>query len=50
MAAWRLLDQPLESLRFDHSKSRLELGLEFRPVEQTLRDEIAWFRSHRYLD
>jgi len=49
MAALRLLDQRVERLRFDPSKSRQELGIEFTPLETTLRDEIAWFRSHGYL-
>lgn len=29
--------------RFDHAKSERELGLRFRPIEETLRDEVAWF-------
>jgi nucleoside-diphosphate-sugar epimerase len=49
LAAMRLLDQRVEQLQFDPGKSRLELGLEFRPVESTLRDEIAWYRAHGYL-
>src|SRR5579863_6279440 len=49
MAAMRLLDRRLEQVQFDHKKSRTELGLEFRPIEETLRDEIAWFRARGYL-
>jgi dihydroflavonol-4-reductase len=49
LAAVRLLDQRVDQLQFDHSKTRRELGLEFRPVEETLRDEIAWYRAHGYL-
>ncbi len=49
LAAVRLLDRRIEQLQFDHSKSTKELGLEFRPLEETLRDEIAWFRAHGYL-
>ncbi len=49
LAAMRLLDQRLHQLNFDHSKSINELGLDFRPIESTLRDEIAWFRAHGYL-
>ncbi len=49
LAAMRLLDQRMDQLQFDHSKSRRELGLEFRPVDTTLRDEIAWYRAHDYL-
>jgi len=29
---------------FDNTKARTELGLTFRPVEETIRDSIAWFR------
>ena len=50
LAAMRLLDRRLDQLQFDHSKSKKELGLEFRPLESTLRDEIAWFRAHGYLN
>ncbi len=50
LAAMRLLDRRLDQLQFDHSKSKKELGLEFRPLESTLRDEIAWFRAHGYLE
>ncbi|GGY29974.1 SDR family oxidoreductase [Paludibacterium paludis] len=32
--------------RFDPAKSAQELGLVFRPLEETLRDEVAWFRHH----
>lgn len=49
LAAMRLLDRRLDEVRFDHKKSKMELGLEFRPIEETLRDEIAWFRARGYL-
>jgi dihydroflavonol-4-reductase len=49
LAAVRLLDRRIDQLQFDHGKSKKELGLEFRPLEETLRDEIAWFRAHGYL-
>lgn len=45
----RLLDRRMDQVQFDHKKSESELGLEFRPMEETLRDEIAWFREHGYL-
>ncbi|WP_237152254.1 SDR family oxidoreductase [Oryzibacter oryziterrae] len=32
--------------RYDHAKSEAELGLRFRPVAETLRDEVAWFRAN----
>ncbi len=50
LAAMRLLDQRLDQLQFDHTKSKMELGLDFRPIESALRDEIAWFRAHGYLN
>lgn len=28
-------------------KARRVLGVTFRPLEETLRDEVAWFRQHR---
>ena len=30
---------------FDGSKAQKELGLAFRPLEETIRDAIAWFRQ-----
>jgi dihydroflavonol-4-reductase len=30
---------------FDNTKAKEELGLTFRPFEETLRDSIAWFRK-----
>ncbi|NPD16103.1 SDR family oxidoreductase [Xinfangfangia sp. D13-10-4-6] len=31
--------------RFDPTKSRAELGLTFRPIAETIRDEVAWFKG-----
>jgi len=45
LASVRLMAREGERTRFDHRKSEQELGLRFRPVEETLADEIAWFRS-----
>ena len=28
-------------------KAMRELGVRFRPVEETLRDEVEWYRSHQ---
>ncbi|MDO8268481.1 MAG: NAD-dependent epimerase/dehydratase family protein [Moraxellaceae bacterium] len=33
----------------DASKARRELGLTVRPIEETLRDSIAWFVQHGYI-
>jgi dihydroflavonol-4-reductase len=38
-----------EKSRFSPAKSKEQLGLEFRPVEETLRDEVSWYRSNGYL-
>ncbi len=32
--------------RYNPVKSQNELGLNFRPVAETLRDEVAWFRAN----
>lgn len=36
--------QPLSTRKAEH-----ELGVTTRPIEQTVRDSLAWFREHRYL-
>ncbi|WP_218081141.1 SDR family oxidoreductase [Anthocerotibacter panamensis] len=33
----------------DSTKARHELGAQFRPLEETLRDEVAWYRSHGFI-
>ncbi|MDT8274206.1 MAG: NAD-dependent epimerase/dehydratase family protein, partial [Desulfomonilia bacterium] len=35
-------------LFFDNTRARTELGLEFRPVEDSLKESIAWFRDNGY--
>jgi len=35
--------------RYDPTKSKTELGLDYRPVRETLRDEVAWFRANGLL-
>ena len=45
LASVRLLAREGGRTRFDHRKSEQELGLSFRPVAETLRDEITWFRA-----
>jgi len=35
-------------LYFDNTKARRELGMEFRPVEDSIRDSITWFKQHGY--
>jgi len=36
-------------LYFDNTKAVNELGLSFRPVENSLQDSIRWFRENRYV-
>ena len=35
--------------RYSPEKSERELGLTFRPVVETLRDEVDWFRANGLL-
>jgi dihydroflavonol-4-reductase len=32
------------------AKSMRELSASFRPFEETVRDEVDWFRSHGYTE
>jgi dihydroflavonol-4-reductase len=34
---------------YDCAKAQRELGLTGRPIEETLRDSLVWFREHGYL-
>ena len=34
---------------YDCAKAQRELGLASRPIEETLRDSLVWFREHGYL-
>jgi len=45
----RALSSENERSRFSAAKSEAELGLRFRPVGATLRDEVAWFRAQGVL-
>lgn len=49
-AAARAMASENERSHFNHAKSEAELGLQFRPVEDTLRDEVAWLRASGLLD
>ncbi len=46
LATVRTMLREAERTRFDPTKSRTELGLTFRPVEETVRDEMNWFAEH----
>ncbi len=49
LASVRLLARENERSRFNHAKSEKEIGVSFRPFDETLADVVAWFRSHRDL-
>jgi len=52
---WRITRQPVrESVRILHTqrmvsadKATRELAATFRPFEQTIRDEVAWYHTHQ---
>ncbi|MGF6177315.1 hypothetical protein ABIE33_005635 [Ensifer sp. 4252] len=45
----RTVDLENDRSRYDCAKSTRELGLEFRPVTETLRDEVPRLRTHGFL-
>ena len=49
LATVRLMVSEADRTRFSHAKSERELGLGFRPVEETVRDVISWYRGHGWL-
>ena len=49
LATVRLMKSERGRTHFNHEKSRRELGLTFRPVEETLRDTISWYRENGWL-
>src|SRR6266704_3498558 len=49
LATVRLMVRERDRTRFDHRKSEQALGIRFRPVEETLRDTIAWYRENGWL-
>lgn len=50
LAVVRLIAQENGRTTFDHTKRERELGLSFRPVEETLRDSVAWYRANGWLE
>ena len=48
-ATVKLMGREAGRTHFDPAKSRTELGLQFRPLEETLRDEIAWYRNNGWV-
>ncbi|NPD16703.1 SDR family oxidoreductase [Xinfangfangia sp. D13-10-4-6] len=45
LATVRTMRAEAERTRFNPEKSRNELGLTFRPIAETIRDEVGWFRG-----
>jgi dihydroflavonol-4-reductase len=49
LATVRLMKSERDRTHFNHEKSQRELGLVFRPVEETLRDTICWYGKNGWL-
>jgi dihydroflavonol-4-reductase len=49
LATVRLMAREADRTHFSHAKSERELGLKFRPVEETVADTIAWYRANGWL-
>lgn len=49
LATVRLMRRERNRTHFTHEKSQRELGITFRPVEETLRDTIAWYANNGWL-
>ena len=45
----RTVAREADRSRYNPGKSARELGLTFRPVAETLADEVAWFRANGWL-
>jgi nucleoside-diphosphate-sugar epimerase len=49
LATVKLIARERGRTQFDHSKTERELGVTFRPVQDTLADEVGWYRANGYL-
>lgn len=49
LAAVRNMRREFDRSRFDPAKSREVLGLSFRPMEETIAAEVAWYRDNGML-
>ncbi len=49
LASVRLMQQEEDRSHYDHAKSVRELGVMFRPPEETARDTIAWYRANGFI-
>ncbi|MCZ8352654.1 MAG: SDR family oxidoreductase [Rhizobium sp.] len=45
LATVKLLAKEDGRSHYDHAKSQRELGLQFRPVQDTIRDTLHWYRN-----
>lgn len=50
LASVRLIAREAGRTQFNHAKSERELGLSFRPLEQTFSDVVAWYRANGYIN
>jgi dihydroflavonol-4-reductase len=50
MATVRLMLREAGRTHFNPAKSERELGLTFRPVEETLADEVKWYCANGWLE
>jgi dihydroflavonol-4-reductase len=50
MATAKLMIRESGRSHYYHGKTDRELGTKFRPFEDTLRDVVAWYRSHGYVE
>lgn len=48
MATVKLMRREAGRSHYNHAKTERELGITFRPAEDTLRDEVAWYRRHGF--
>lgn len=48
-ATVKLIIQENERTHFDHTKSSQELGVQFRPVPETLSTVIQWYEKHGFI-
>lgn len=46
VATVRIMRREIDRSHFDHSKSEAELRLGFRPITETIRDEVDWYMTH----
>jgi len=50
LATVRLMGQERERTHFNPEKSERELGIQFRPVEETLSDTMRWYQQNGWLE